>query len=220
MNKDYIPTKDGELIVFAENFQNKTSADLAKYGLTEAGSKELELLIAKFDTEVSDDNVKQSAADASSKQKNATKKLLRTSLRKKSQTIQKLDDTSDSDRAALNLTVAGKTRTAAGVPTSRPVAQVDTSQPLRHTIKFSDNVGEGKAKPAGVMGAEVWVKIGGEATMNEDDYKYLSVDTATPYLAIHKAEDVGKKAHYLLRWINTRGEKGAWSDVVSAVITG
>ncbi len=220
MNKDYIPTNDGELIAFANNFQLKTAADLAKFGITETSSRDLELLITKFDTEIQDDNVKQSAADASSKQKNATKKILRTSLREKSQTIQKLNGTTDSDRAALNLTIASKTKTAAGIPTSRPVAQVDTSQPLRHTVKFFDNVGEGKAKPAGVMGAEVWVKIAGEATMNEDDYKFLAVDTATPYLAIHKAEDVGKKAHYMLRWINTRGEKGAWSDVVSAVITG
>ena len=77
-----------------------------------------------------------------------------------------------------------------------------------------------KGKPEGVKGVEIWCKIGGEATMNEDDYKYLATDTASPYLAIHKSEDIGKQAHYLLRWVNPRGEAGAWSNPVSATITG
>ena len=30
----------------------------------------------------------------------------------------------------------------------------------------------------------------------------------------------GKKAHYMLRWVNTRGEKGPWTDTASATVTG
>jgi len=30
--------------------------------------------------------------------------------------------------------------------------------------------------------------------------------------------DAGKTAYYALRWENTRGETGPWSDVVSATI--
>jgi hypothetical protein len=30
--------------------------------------------------------------------------------------------------------------------------------------------------------------------------------------------DGGKNAHYILRWVNTRGQKGPWSEVVSATI--
>jgi hypothetical protein len=67
---------------------------------------------------------------------------------------------------------------------------------------------------------DILVKIGGEPTMNEDEYRYLATDTASPYLATHKSADVGKQAHYLLRWENTKGETGAWSTIVSATITG
>jgi hypothetical protein len=67
---------------------------------------------------------------------------------------------------------------------------------------------------------DILVKIGGEPTMNEDEYRYLATDTASPYLATHKSADVGKQVHYLLRWENTKGETGAWSTIVSATITG
>jgi hypothetical protein len=32
------------------------------------------------------------------------------------------------------------------------------------------------------------------------------------------APDGDKKAHYLLRWVNTRGDKGPWSETVTATI--
>ncbi len=30
--------------------------------------------------------------------------------------------------------------------------------------------------------------------------------------------DANKIAHYMLRWVNTRGEKGPWSETASATI--
>jgi len=35
-----------------------------------------------------------------------------------------------------------------------------------------------------------------------------TLDTRTPYTADWTGADAGKVAHYLLRWVNTRGEKG------------
>jgi predicted phage tail protein len=44
--------------------------------------------------------------------------------------------------------------------------------------------------------------------------------TATPYLAEYTGAQAGQMAYYWLRWVNTRGEKGPWSEPVSATITG
>jgi hypothetical protein len=33
-----------------------------------------------------------------------------------------------------------------------------------------------------------------------------------------RAADGGKTAVYMLRWVNTRGEKGPWSDVTTATV--
>ncbi|MFH0983646.1 MAG: hypothetical protein V2A79_19190 [Planctomycetota bacterium] len=37
---------------------------------------------------------------------------------------------------------------------------------------------------------------------------FLAVDTRTPYPASFDGADVGKTAHYMLRWVSTTGEKG------------
>ncbi len=39
-------------------------------------------------------------------------------------------------------------------------------------------------------------------------------------VAEYDETEAGKKAHYMLRWINKKGETGPWSQTVSATITG
>ena len=75
-----------------------------------------------------------------------------------------------------------------------------------------------KAKPAGVRGAEIYCAIATTAPADPAAYRFLALDTATPYLIEHAPADGGKTAHYLLRWVNTRGEAGPWSETVSATI--
>ncbi len=40
----------------------------------------------------------------------------------------------------------------------------------------------------------------------------------TPYVAAFDGTDANKVAHYMLRWENTRGETGPWSETASATI--
>ena len=121
---------------------------------------------------------------------------------------------------SCNLTVTDPTQSSIGEPATRPVAEIEIDAPLRHLIAFYDEGGTGRAKPEGVKGAEIWCKIDGAATLDEDDYRYLGTDTASPYLAVHKPENAKKQAHYLLRWVNPKNEPGAWSNPFSATITG
>jgi hypothetical protein len=220
MAKDYIPESDAEIIEFANNFFNKTKGNEAGFSLNVSDTDELKTLLDAFVASYNKNNADQITARASRELKDTDKKPLEKKLRSMAQVVQTAPATTDEQRADLSLNVKDTTSSAVGVPTTRPVAEVDTSQPLRHTVVFYDNELDGKGKPEGVKGAEIFVKIGGEATMNEDDYRYLGTDTASPYLAVHKAENVGKQAHYLLRWVNTKNESGAWSNPVSATITG
>ena len=47
---------------------------------------------------------------------------------------------------------------------------------------------------------------------------FLAVDTRTPYVAAFDGADAGKTAHYMLRWVNSRGETGPWTETASATI--
>ena len=220
MSKDYIPKGDSDLLEFAGNFISKISGNEASYGLAAADTTALTALQNAFQNAYDDNNIKQIEARTMREQKDSDRQNLVDELRQTAQRVQTFPGTTDMMRQDLMLTVKDATPSRIEEPASRPVVEIDTSVPLRHSIMFYDEGGMGRGKPEGVRGAEIWCKIGGEATMNEDDYRYLGTDTASPYLAVHKSEDTGKQAHYLLRWVNPKGEPGAWSNPVSATITG
>jgi hypothetical protein len=46
----------------------------------------------------------------------------------------------------------------------------------------------------------------------------LALDTATPYVIDYEGDKANQRAHYMLRWVSTRGDKGPWSETVSATI--
>jgi predicted phage tail protein len=46
------------------------------------------------------------------------------------------------------------------------------------------------------------------------------LNSGTPYLAEYTGAQAGQMVYYWLRWVNTRGEKGPWSEPVSATIAG
>jgi hypothetical protein len=73
------------------------------------------------------------------------------------------------------------------------------------------------------MGAEIWRAItaaGAAAPVDPSGYTFIALDTSTPYVLDFAGADAGKTAHYILRWVSTRGQKGPWSETVSATIGG
>ena len=101
------------------------------------------------------------------------------------------------------------------------MVKVDTREHLQNIINFRDeNTPNSKAKPRGVRGAQVRVHVGPNPPADLEQFPWVALDSSTPYLMVHDAADAGKLAYYALRWENTRGETGPWSDVISATIPG
>ena len=221
MSNDYIPTSDADLIAWVNNFLAYANANLATLGLVAANLTPVQDAASNFQTNFADNNTAQASAQAARQKKDDSRDALVALVRPLARQLQARETVKDSHRQSLGLNVKSTARTAAAAPTTRPVATVDTSQRLRHVISFVDEQTPGsRAKPAGVMGCEVWVKIGPTPPIDASECRYLATDTATPYTAEYDGADGGKIAHYLLRWVNTRGERGPWSQTVSATITG
>lgn len=123
------------------------------------------------------------------------------------------------DRNTLNLTERSTSRTPSPVPTTKPAGTVDTSKRLQHTINFYDSEGTGIAKPEGVRGCQIWLKIGSPAA-SPKELSFIATDTKTPYTHEFEGADAGKMVYYWLRWENTRGETGPWSEPIQATVTG
>jgi hypothetical protein len=149
--------------------------------------------------------------------KNALRKQIETGLRTVYDDIPK-SILSQTDRDTLNLSLPSTSGTPNPVPTSRPVGSVDTSQRLQHTISFVDSdTPTSRAKPDGVRGCQIWIKIGSPVS-DSSELTFVATDTKSPYVMHFEGADATKNAYYWLRWENTRGEVGPWSDVVMATI--
>ena len=60
--------------------------------------------------------------------------------------------------------------------------------------------------------------MAGDYIPRPSELTFLATDTRTPYVAAFDGADANKVAHYMLRWENTRGETGPWSETASTTI--
>ena len=128
----------------------------------------------------------------------------------------------DAQRAALGITVRDAEPTPAPAPTTRPVVVVDFSKRLRHTLRYADEATPTRrARPRGTIGAEVWVKVsppGDPPPSDPGQLRFLLLSTRAPAVTEFDGAGGGRTAHYMVRWLNTRGAAGPWSETASATI--
>lgn len=221
MAGDYIPASDDKFNPFQDNFVDYVVANKTALGVTTDEADALTAKQTSWGGAYAAHTTAQTAAAATTQNKDDQRKPLESAIRALAGRFQASESVTDAQREAMKIPVHSTTRTRAGVPTTKPVATVDTSRRLSHIIDFRDEDSpRSKAKPAGVAGCEIWVKVGGSPPADPSELRYLGTDTATPYLTEYPGADAGKPAHYWLRWVNTRAEKGPWSDTVSATIPG
>ena len=221
---DYIPTNDGQFDAWANNLMDYANGHLAELGLAAGDLADLVSMQADFNTKMTAHTAARAAAQSARQAKDDSRREYKSALRHLVRQLQVSDAVDDPKREALGITVVDAIRTAnTAAITTRPIGQVDTSQRLRHKIRFVDEATPTRrAKPKGIMGCEIWVKVlaTGEPTpTGGDELSFVFMDTASPHIVEYEGEDGGKMAHYMLRWVKSGGQKGPWSETISATIT-
>jgi hypothetical protein len=215
---DFLPDNDAELVAWTTNFVTYASANLAALGLVAADLAPITTNQSAFGTAFTTNTAAQNAAQSAAAAKDAARAELESVLRALVRKIQANSAVTNAQRESLGLSLRGMPRTTVSAPTSHPVLTVDTSQRLRHTVAFIDSVTMTRGKPDGILGCEIWVKIGGAPPTDPSELQFLGLDTRTPYTAEFDGDDTGKTAHYMGRWVSTRTEHGPWSETASATI--
>ena len=124
----------------------------------------------------------------------------------------------DSDRRDMGLPVYDRTPTPAALPGTRPELEIDFSQIARHILRVRDSESKGSGRPLHVIGFEIWRRVGGSGSPTYEEMQLVELATRSPHTLKYATTERSHTAWYALRWINTRGEKGPWSEIVSAVI--
>jgi hypothetical protein len=219
---DYIPASDGNFDSWQANFVSKASDNLAALGLEALDLEPVELAQTAWASAYPAHVAARATARSARQDKDAARFDLEGAIRPLVRRLQASMEVSDAERAMLGITIPDREPSPAPPPTTRPVVSIDAGQRLRHTITFADQeTPQRKAKPAGVAGAEVWVTLTPVTDAPPADpasYTFLGLESRSRAVADFKSSDGGKTAHYLLRWVNSRGDKGPWSMIASATV--
>jgi hypothetical protein len=196
---------------------NTVTADPAAYGLTSAFVAELSSRLSSFRSDVAGHVAAQAMARSATAAKNASRRDLELALRS-GRNVSKAAGATEAQMTSLGLPVSdGKVPANATVPSG----SVDTSSRMRHIISWHDAESPGnRRRPRGVMGCEVWVKLGDTPPGGEKDCRFLTISSSPRYTAQLEPADVGETAHYMLRWRMRDGSTSGWSETVSATVTG
>lgn len=220
MAGDYLPRTDAALAAWTQNFVDVVNANLAAYGVTALEVQPIENSLTIFEGALQSQLAAIADAQSKTQLKDDQRAILEGQIRPLVRKIQAHPTVGDPMRAAAGITVPDTDPTPVGPPTTAPKGTVDTSQRLRHTIHFTDvTTPNSKAKPAGVRGVEIWVKIGEPLPTDPSELSFITLDSRTPHVIDFDGEDGGKMATYWLRWVSTRGEPGPWGQFVCATIT-
>lgn len=211
---------DHELLAEVRAMNNGSSGDEATYGLTPAMTAELKAELDGFEDDLATLEGLETAEDAARGAKNNRRAKIIEMTRKRMGLIRNTVGNNPDKLGMVNLDSLDETKTQAGAPTSVPFALIELGK-LRHTVNFRDAATpDTDKKPAGILGAEIWYKIGGTAPTDNKECQFLALDTVTPYVAKFDGADAGKTVYYLLRWQSKNGDKGDWSDVAQATVNG
>ncbi len=217
----YLPSSDLEFTMWMSTFIAYVSSNLAKFGLVAGDVTDIAAAEPGFNTaRLAWDAAKTAAASASEDKKinrAACEELIRPLVAR----IQTHPGTTNVDRQEMAIPLRGSSNTPQSVTLqdNRPTANIDIRPHLKHVLRIqnSTDTGTSRAKPAGALGAEVWLKIG-EPPINNTDMRMVGVATRSPYVVEFAAEDANQPAYYRMRWISRSGEKGDWSEVDVATI--
>lgn len=209
---------DAELIDVVKQTFQVINGNLSVYtGITQAQIDELNSKNSEFSGALTAHVAAQAAARSQTLAKNALRQEVEQLLRTL-RNVLILNKVAESDISALSIPVS-----AGDLPTNatRPTGTIDTSERLRHLIRFADeSEPDKKRRPRGVMGCEIWLKLDGAPPADETVCNLLGVDRETPYLKEFSGAEAGKMAHYMLRWIFNDGSHSAWSETISGTVTG
>src|SRR5205085_1849877 len=152
---DFIPASDADFDGWLQNFVDNVVANAAALGASPAEVTALQGVQTDWGAKYPASNTAFAASLAATQSKSDSRLAGEAFIRPFVGRLQSSPSVTDAQRQSLGVTVRSTTRTPVGPPNSKPVASIDTSQRLRHTIAFVDELTPtSRAKPDGVHGCE------------------------------------------------------------------
>jgi hypothetical protein len=216
-SRDYLPAKDAELQAWATNFSARLTATPVAFGLVAADAAGVAALVTGFNSTLAGAKGPNTRTPVAVALKDTTRRQLVVMIRSLVRRIQATANVTASQKAELGITMRDEVMTPVPAPTTAPLVNLMDMLPRMHRIRLADAATPNKrARPDGVAGAEVYVFVGATPPADLKDWQFKGLATRSEFEVAYEADDVGKQASIVARWVNRKGNRGP----ASAPITG
>jgi hypothetical protein len=219
-NKDYIPQSEKAFTPWVETFMTNLAVLYPRFGMPAQAMQNLMTLHADYTAKLKLANDPATRTKVTVGAKNTAEKALKKALRESVKAWMAFNPlVTDDDRNRLGLPIYKTTHTPAPVAEEAPDMEFHSPEIRREDVHFyAKGQKKGSAKPAGQHGVEACYGVGDRPATQIEELIHSTFDTDSP-LKIHFTDaDRGKVLSIALRWENTRGAKGPWSDIRTVII--
>jgi hypothetical protein len=219
MPADFLPARDAALALWTANFATLTTATPTAYGLTAPQAADFSDVNDTWQAALATATNPATRTKPSVNAKDAARQAVRDSARQLGQIAQSFPDITGEQLADLGLTVRKTTRTTIPPPSTFPL--VDILATGSHALKIGihdQNTPNKRARPFGVIGAQVYVSFGPAAPTAIAGMTFIGLQTRFPINWDVGAENTGKTCWVIARWQNAKGDTGPISGAVSSVV--
>jgi hypothetical protein len=220
MRKYYIPSRDTDFRAWVNNFRAVLGTLLATLGLLPADLTALNDAADESEAALEDHIAAQNVAEAKRVSKDEKRKVTEDLVKALVKRIQAAPNCTDEIRGLLNITVPKSDRSKPPVPTARPVIEIDLQEGLMQVVRTSDSETGKRGKPEGTS-IEVRMAVlphGSPVPATAEELPVLTFATASRIEHAFGAGDVCKTAVWGMRYVNSQGEAGPWSTIVTGTI--
>lgn len=216
---DIPPKGADDLLVWAANFAHHLVLHPQACGVDPADAAEFQGMYDAYAAALAAVKVPESRTRVSVAEKDTARDILRRRARELIRIVRAHRGFGAEQAAALNLPLRAAPVARLSPPATAPQLHLRPQNSLRNSLRILDAVNpQRRARPHGVIGCEVWVKIGGERPRSIEECRYHGLATRSHGTLSFPAGSGNQTCWAIGRWINQRGEAGPPSIVASATI--
>lgn len=217
--KDCMPSKDGDFDILQNNVYSVATSRMSEWLIPQELLTALDASRQRWITAYAAYCNPAMRTPGVTREKNDAKAACRSVLRTFIQgQIMHNPRVADAAHPDMGLPVYDRTPTQATPPRTRTEMEIRFAQMLEHIVHVRDSESQGAGKPLHVIGFELWRRIGGDMEPAFEEMQLVELATRLPHTLNYSSAERGRMVWYASRWVNTRGEKGPWREIVSAIV--
>jgi hypothetical protein len=216
---DFLPTRDGLLLTFAQDFSAKITSNPTSYSFTAAQATLLANAVSAYETSYG------LATDPATKTKGTVidkdlkRALLKATLRSYARQIQANPSVTAQQKTDLGLPVRDAEPSTRPAPNTQPVGSVvGIVNNDVMTQWFDQLTPTRRARPVGYAGLAIYSYVGENPPSDIEQWRHEGLATTSRFTIGFNPGDAGKKITIVARWYSYKGEFGPLSTPITTVI--